>query len=194
MRREQVLLQIISPAILWPWGVILVISFREVSLVTVQFGRLQMRWTKSRTKVVLMKYQQKQKACVFFLYWIFNLLDTNLSPHPPSKCGNFPQTLYFCAFFCVCVWKAFCFFLLPLDRKGKQEKQQSGTLVLNLLNTLIKQWEGTGLSQSFEPFLTAFLFILLLNVIIQAAFLWTTWIFFNFFFSIVTCLVLICAN
>lgn len=35
VRREKVLLQIIFLAILWSWGIILLISFRKVSLVTV---------------------------------------------------------------------------------------------------------------------------------------------------------------
>lgn len=43
VRGEQVLLQIIALAILWSWGIILLISFRKVSLVTVQFERVQMR-------------------------------------------------------------------------------------------------------------------------------------------------------
>lgn len=81
-----------------------------------QYSSEEYKWaTKSRTKVVLMKYQQKTES----LHLLF-LLNIELVRHqspPHSKWGNFSRTWYFCLFFFYAKISAFSYY--PQGRKGK---------------------------------------------------------------------------
>lgn len=127
MRREQAILQIICSAILWPWGVILVIFFREVFLVTVVFE--EYKWDEQITEQKLFLWntsKNRKLASSSSIYWILNLLDSNLSTI--LKMRKFPHRHDFvCVRVCVCVplfsfpRKAFSFLItLKIEKVNKK--------------------------------------------------------------------------